>query len=760
MFYSEFPYKKQKQTPVSGIITGTVTISEQMVHYSNFNITGTTKESKKMASPKINNLYICEKPSQARDLARILGLKTKHDYYISDANDTEGVTWCLGHLLELYLPDEYSEAWKKWHLDNLPIIPCEWKYRPRLASRKPGSKAQPKKDPEVVKHLNAIKKLINRASLITISTDYDREGEAIARLVMNEYASYKGPIKRLCLTALDDKSIRKSLNNILDGGETYNLYQAALARSRADWLVGMNLSRLFTITATMGSGVHSVLNIGRVVTPTISLVVQRQEEIDNFVPQQYYVLKAELAFSGCTYRAKWIPRDEAKDEHGYVTNTGYLQDLMNKLLTAPFTVSKYKCGNKNQKPPLPFDLTTLQQFANRRFGYTAKKTLEIAQSLYEKKMTTYPRTDCRYLPVSLHDESPEIISAASSDGFFSSLSTPVDPQKRHYAFNTSKVTAHHAIIPTSVPIAGQHLSSDELNIYNMVRSSFIALFMPEAVFRQTTIELDAIGECFKAKASELVSPGWKELYTRPSDGSQNDDGEMADYKKNDKKNENGDNSQDSGEEINKSLPETREGDIHDLVQLIPSIETTTPPSPFTEATLLGAMENISRYVTDPDDKKILKETDGLGTPATRADIISNAIARSYLYYEGKHILPTEKGTSMIHALPKAIKDVGVTARWEKGLEMIASGSMNYERFMEHISSWIINIINENRNIPIHIEASTKESAPATGKTGRTYRKRTGAAAGKTGTGTGRRRAPAGKTATTAGGRRKAAKSQT
>ena len=194
--------------------------------------------------------------------------------------------------------------------------------------------------------------------------------------------------------------------------------------------------------------------------------------------------------------------------------------------------------------------------------------------------------------------------------------------------------------------------------------------------------------------------------------------------------------------------------------MIPSIETTTPPSPFTEATLLGAMENIARYVTDPDDKKILKETDGLGTPATRADIISNAIARSYLYYEGKHILPTEKGTSMIHALPKAIKDVGVTARWEKGLEMIASGSMNYERFMEHISSWIINIINENRNIPIHIEASTKESAPATGKTGRTYRKRTGAAAGKTGTGTGRRRAPAGKTATTAGGRRKAAKSQT
>jgi DNA topoisomerase-3 len=169
---------------------------------------------------------------------------------------------------------------------------------------------------------------------------------------------------------------------------------------------------------------------------------------------------------------------------------------------------------------------------------------------------------------------------------------------------------------------------------------------------------------------------------------------MADYKKNDKKNENGDNTQDSGEEINKSLPDTREGDIHDLVQLIPSIETTTPPSPFTEATLLGAMENISRYVTDPDDKKILKETDGLGTPATRADIISNAIARSYLYYEGKHILPTEKGTSMIHALPKAIKDVGVTARWEKGLEMIASGSMNYERFMEHISSWIINIINE------------------------------------------------------------------
>ena len=251
----------------------------------------------------IENLYICEKPSQARDLARVLNLGTKHDYHISNPADTVGVTWCLGHLLELYLPDEYSENWKHWNLGTLPIVPEIWKYRARLAKRKPGSRAAPRKDPEVTKQLQAIKKLINSASLITIATDFDREGEAIARLVLDEYAGYRGPLKRLCLTALDDKSIRKSLAAVRDGADTYNLYQAALARSRADWLVGMNLSRLFTVTASQ-NGARTVLNIGRVTTPTIALVVQRQTEIENFVPRQYYVLKAEMNFAGCTYTAK------------------------------------------------------------------------------------------------------------------------------------------------------------------------------------------------------------------------------------------------------------------------------------------------------------------------------------------------------------------------------------------------------------------------------------------------------------------------
>ena len=672
------------------------------------------------ATKQFANLYICEKPSQARDLAKVLGLGTKHEYHISSSDGTVGVTWCLGHLLELYLPDEYSESWKRWSPDTLPIIPETWKYRARLAKRKPGSKAAPRRDPEVTKHLQAVKKLIAAAELITIATDYDREGEAIARLILDEYAKYKGPLKRLCLTALDDKSIRKSLAAVKEGAETFNLYMAALARSRADWLVGMNLSRLFTI-ASAGGGERTVLNIGRVTTPTIALVVKRQQEIENFVPKQYYILKADMSFAGCRYTARWEPGDEALDADGYVTNPQFMTELMDKLSTSPFVVEKYTAGNKKQKAPLPFDLTTLQQFANRRFGYTAKKTLDTAQSLYEKKLTTYPRTDCRYLPTSLHGEAGEIIAACTGDGYFNRVKEDIDPSARHYAFSTGKVTAHHAIIPTSVPITGHRLTQDEMNIYNLVRSSFIALFMPEAVYKQAAITLNAAGEHFHAKSSELVIPGWKTLYM-PNDrqrigasdirnGSEYTvDGDRQDYKKR----ENDDTDGTAKEEINKALPVTAVGDIHTLEMLNPGIETTKPPQPFTEATLLGAMENIARYVTDPEDKKILKETDGLGTPATRADIIGNAVARDYLYYAGKHILPTEKGTSMINALPQVIKDVGVTARWEKGLEMIASGNMDYDRFMRHIEGWIGKIIDDNRNIPIHIDKSSVRKSSASG----------------------------------------------
>ena len=667
------------------------------------------------ATKQFSNLYICEKPSQARDLAKVLGLGTKHEYHISSSDGTVGVTWCLGHLLELYLPDEYSDSWKRWTPDTLPIIPETWKYRARLAKRKPGSKAAPRRDPEVTKHLQAVKKLIAAAELITIATDYDREGEAIARLILDEYAKYKGPLKRLCLTALDDKSIRKSLAAVKEGAETFNLYMAALARSRADWLVGMNLSRLFTIASATG-GERTVLNIGRVTTPTIALVVKRQEEIENFVPKQYYILKADMSFAGCRYTARWAPGDDALDADGYVTNPQYMTELMDKLSTSPFVVEKYTSGNKKQKAPLPFDLTTLQQFANRRFGYTAKKTLDTAQSLYEKKLTTYPRTDCRYLPTSLHGEAQEIITACTGDGYFDRIRKDIDPSVRHYAFSTGKVTAHHAIIPTSVSITGHRLSQDEMNIYNLVRSSFIALFMPEAVLKQAAITLNASGEHFHAKSSELVFPGWKALYmphdksrTEASDtGTGSDDGQ--DYKK--KENDDGEGT--AKEEINRALPMTAVGDIHTLEMLNPGIETTKPPQPFTEATLLGAMENIARYVTDPEDKKILKETDGLGTPATRADIIGNAVARDYLYYAGKHILPTEKGTSMIHALPQIIKDVGVTARWEKGLEMIAAGNMDYDRFMRHIEGWIGKIIDDNRNISIHIDKSSVQKSSVSG----------------------------------------------
>lgn len=631
----------------------------------------------------MQNLYICEKPSQARDLARNLHLSSRHEGYISDASESICVTWCMGHLLEMYLPDDYDEQYKRWQIATLPIVPSSWKYHIKKNCKK---------------QLDVITKLIKSTSLVTIATDYDREGESIARLII-ERSRYAGNINRLCLTALDDSSIQKALRNIKQGSETVNMFYAALARARADWLVGMNLSRLFTCLSKSNGG-SEVVSIGRVMTPTVSLVVTRDQEIANFVSIPFYELYANVLGNDILYKTKWIPKEELLEQYnGYITDRHIVEDLAQKLINSTPVVSKFKKDVVHQNPPLPFDLTSLQQFCNKKFGFSAQKTLDIAQSLYEKhKATTYPRTDCRYLPISMHGEVTDTMNnLVSVDPSIAPAIQGADLSKRGPCFNTSKVSAHHAIIPTSNPKVNlSAMTNDERHVYEIVRRSYIAQFYPPADFNCILIELTAENELFRAKSSVMTYAGWKVLYgTDASLNNKNDNTEQADTQ---------------------PLPICNVGDQHLFKDFCIDDKKTTPPAHFTEATLLAAMENVAKYVKEDQWKKKLKETDGLGTPATRAEIISNSINRGYLERSGKYLLSTPKSQSLMTVLSDDIKSASMTALWEQGLEKIANGTMQYDYFLTHITNWIQHVIDTNATKTISIAPSESKEGGASKKT--------------------------------------------
>ncbi len=620
------------------------------------------------------NLYICEKPSQAKDLARNLHINTKRDgHFISSDNQTI-ITWCLGHLLELSTPEAYDPNYKFWRINQLPIIPSTWKYE---VSKK------------TAPQYKIVSQLIKGASLVTIATDYDREGEAIARNLLNR-ARYKGPIKRLCLTALDDKSIQRALHNILDGSQTQCLYEAAIARSHADWVVGMNLTRLFTLLL---KGSKTVISVGRVQTPTVTLVVERDNAIKNFVPKPYYNLFLDVynPSANAGYRVKWVPKEEYVNEEGLVINKEIVDNIAKKMAQKILTVTDYTNKISKQQPMLPYDLTSLQQFCNKSFGFSAATTLSIAQSLYEKhKATSYPRTDCRYLPNSQFGDVPEILrNLASQDPEAQKqINGATRTQYPSRAFDQSKITAHHAIIPTGAPNVDIHKMSDsEYKVYNAIRKAYIAQFYPAAEYNCTSISLTGENENFKANSKVLVNPGWRILYGADIDNN----------KKEEK--QDGDEFETTG-----FIPPCNVGDKHPVQNSFVESKMTTPPSHFTEATLLSAMENIHRYITEPKWKKMLKETSGLGTPATRASIIDSVIDRGYLERSGKNILSTEKALFMTKIIPADIRSAGMTAVWEQALDSIAKGTMDPSRFMDSITRWIAFVVEQNANNSIETPA--------------------------------------------------------
>lgn len=596
----------------------------------------------------MTTVYLCEKPSQARDIGKIVGTKNQHEHYLE--GDDIKVTWCYGHLLAAMPPEAYNEQFKTWRIADLPIVPVQWRLEPVAKAKK---------------QLKAVQQILNQADRVIIATDADREGELIAREVL-DYCKFRGRIERLWLSALDDASIKKALLQIKPGSHTESLYLAGLGRQRADWLVGMNLTR--AATCTLGSGKRETLSVGRVQTPTLKLVVDRDRAIEAFKPKDYYILLAQFQNEqNQSFWSKWEAPKSILDEQGYCLNRNLISTFSEKIVGQVGVVQDFQENELQKAPPLCLSLSNLQKLASAQHGFSAKKTLELAQSLYEThKAISYPRTDCNYLPESQHAEVPFIINTLKTiDIKLESVISQCDPSLKSLVWNDKKLTAHHAIIPTlNTKVNIDKLSKDEYEIYDLIRLYYLAQFSGNYIYLNRKVTVLCQGETFKAASNQPIKLGWKSLLQR-TDEAEKDDDHLSTIPK-----------------LHKDQP------VKNTDQRLEA-KKTQPPAYFTEGTLIESMKNIAKLVTEPALRKVLKETAGIGTEATRAAILDNLVNREYLMRKGKQLRSTDKAKTLIDALPTLVKEPALTARWEQALDDVASGQLKLESFMaqqiEHLN---------------------------------------------------------------------------
>ncbi|MBF0368980.1 MAG: DNA topoisomerase 3 [Magnetococcales bacterium] len=598
-------------------------------------------------------LYLCEKPSQGRDIGRVLGATSRREGYVEGRGVC--VTWCIGHLLEMTEPDRYRPEWKQWRLDTLPMVPEKWKLE---LTRRGG------------KQFKVIKELLQGANEVVLATDADREGETIGREVL-ERCRYRGKISRLWLSALDDASIRKALSSLWPGEKTEPLYQAGMGRARADWLVGMNLTRAYTIIGRQG-GYDGVLSVGRVQTPTLKLVVDRDRLIENFKPVDYFDVIAFHRVANGPFNAKWIPSKKHADGEGRCLDRGIAEAVIQKVQGQIGKVTRAETKRVKEPPPLPLELSTLQQEASRRWSMSAKRTLEVAQSLYEKhKAVTYPRTDCRYLPTEQFKDAPKILQAvAGNDPGMARLVHMANPQIRSKAWNDKKVTAHHAIIPTAAKVNVERLSREESFIYDLIRRHYLAQFFSPHEYDATVIDTLVNSESFRASGRVEQAPGWKQALGQPKKEQATE-----------------------GKEEGQSLPRVRTGEDAGIEKAELMAKQTKPPNRYTEGTLIQAMKSVGKLVEDSRLRKILRDTSGIGTEATRASIIETLIKRELLAKEGKkNLLSMPAGRALVDALPHSVTDPATTAVWEQTLDDISNGSGSLGEFLDKSELWLNKLI--------------------------------------------------------------------
>ncbi|EGT3626422.1 DNA topoisomerase III [Morganella morganii] len=623
-------------------------------------------------------LYIAEKPSLGRAIADVLPKPHKKGDGFIEAANGDCVSWCVGHLLEQAQPDAYNPEYKSWKFEHLPIVPDKWQLKPKAATRS---------------QLTVLKRLVKQANTLVNAGDPDREGQ----LLVDEVIAYLGvtgdklhQTQRLLISDLNPQAVKRALTQLRSNREFIPLSTSALARSRADWLYGMNMTRAYTIQGKK-VGYQGVLSVGRVQTPLLGLVVRRDEEIANFQSKPFYEVLAHLATEKQeTFSAKWQPSEACQpymDEEGRVLARGLAQNVVSRISDKPALVTQLVAKDKKQNPPLPYSLSALQIDAAKRFGMSAKDVLDTCQSLYERhKLITYPRSDSRYLPVEQHSLAPSVLKAISGGAaeLLQGTDAP-DPRLKSKAWDDKKVDAHHAIVPTEKTANLSSLSQRERQLYLHVARQYLAQFYPAYCYSETTVQVTIEGGLFNTKARQDKSLGWKQLFARQEPNDSKASGNKSTEESAGKDDEEND-------EFIGQLPPLKLGQVLHCTRGELLEKNTQPPKAFTDATLLGAMTGISRYVTDAEIRKILKETDGLGTEATRAGIIELLFKRGFLQRLGKSIVSTDVGKGLINSLPASATTPDMTALWEASLNGICHKETSYQAFMQPLLGTLSTLI--------------------------------------------------------------------
>lgn len=626
-----------------------------------------------MPEPATGTLYIAEKPSLGRAIAEGLGIVRRENGFFVCRNGAT-VTWCFGHLFEqaepdAYLPDDIpttKRGKKMWRLRDLPVIPTEWK---TLVRKQKGVKGQ----------LSVIGKLIRSSAVIVNAGDPDREGQLLVDEVLEHFRVRK-PVKRFWVSAIDPASIKKGLAALKENQGYAGMRDAARARSRADWLLGMNLSRAYTLTGPGG-----LIAVGRVQTPTLAMVARRDYAVRHFVPKPYLAITANLAKDGATFRAKWQPKpgQPGMDEEGKLLLDIPLGRALVERLAKEKTATVLSAETKRKRvyPPKVYSLADIQAEANRLYGFTAEETLAGCQALYEKhKVTSYPRTDSSYLPESQHAEAPGVLAAIAKT--FPATARAVEkanPSLKSPVFNDKKVTAHHGIVPVAHAVDWSQLSDREQKLYRLIAKRYIAQFFPVHEYDETVVKLALGDETFAARGRVVVVKGWKALYQKV---------EKSVPEKRSAKKSKGDDAEPEDEDAAQTLPVLQKGDVVDVLSVDGREDQTKPPAYFTEGTLIAAMETIWKSFDDPHLQEKLKEAGGIGTPATRSVIIQELKRKKYLETEGKKLHCTEEGRKVLLTASPKVRSAVMTAQFEAKLQEIERGTTTLDAFVAEYEDFI------------------------------------------------------------------------
>jgi DNA topoisomerase III len=615
------------------------------------------------------SLVLTEKPSVGRDIAKLLGCNQKGNGCFIGSKYI--VTWALGHLVTLADPEAYNDSFKTWKIEDLPMLP---KHMELVVIK------------ETSKQYAAVKQLLKQSDVeeLIIATDAGREGELVARWIIQK-AGWRKPIKRLWISSQTDKAIREGFNNLKPGSVYEFLFAAAECRAQADWYVGLNVTRALTCKY------NAQLSAGRVQTPTLALVVERENEIKKFIPKDYWTITAQAK----GFSLLW---QDNQNKQSRIFDSKKVERILATVKGKQGQVTDIKKESKKELPPLAYDLTELQRDANRKYGYSAKKTSSIMQQLYEQhKIVTYPRTDSRHLTEDLVSTLPERVKTIAVGPYIdlarSVIRNKITPTKR--LVDNTKVRDHHAIIPTEQTVFLNKLSQEEYRIYDLIVRRFLAVLSPAFEYEQTTVKIDIKGETFTVSGKIVKNRGWQAIYAEGNWSEEADD----------------------SDEQEQTLPDLVMRQSIDLISVKSLPRKTKPPKRYTEATLLSAMEHPGKHIEDESLRETLERTSGLGTPATRADIIEKLFNSFYMERNGKEIIPTSKGVQLIGLVPQELRSPELTAKWEKQLDEISRGREDRNRFITGITDYTTQLVGQviGSSHTFRHDNVTKTKCPECGK---------------------------------------------